>query len=340
MRAVAVNFENHKVELRSVPEPDAVGDGEVLFRVHQIGVCGTDREVAGIRLVQPPPGDSHLTIGHEALGQIVATGSNVDSLQPGDWVVPMVRRPCAACIPCSDGRSDLCASGDYVERGIVRLHGYFSDYAVDDRRYLLTVPAGLLDVAILIEPLSAVEKAVAVALNMHNRYYSFDPPRALVLGAGTIGILAALVLRARGFDVAVASLEERDHPRGRVLESAGIPYTTVDRAPQADIVIEAAGSADALTNGARSLERNGVMVILGAPNATAAFPYRDLIVRNQSLIGSVNASMESFEQALADLARFDRRVLDAMIHRVRFDDFERSLLGPLGPYPKIVHMLV
>src|SRR5579859_63920 len=213
MRAVAVNFENHKVELRSVAEPDAIGTQDVLLRVNQIGVCGTDREVAGIRLVQPPPGDSFLTIGHEALGQVVATGSNVDSLQTGDWVVPMVRRPCAACRPCADGRSDLCASGGYVERGIVRLHGYFTDFAADDCRYLLKVPAGLLDVAILIEPLSAVEKAVAVALETHNAYYSFDPPRALVLGAGTIGILAALALRERGFEVTVASLEERDHPR-------------------------------------------------------------------------------------------------------------------------------
>src|SRR5579872_2833856 len=110
MRAVAVNFENHKVELRSVAEPNAVAANEVLFRVHQIGVCGTDREVAGIRLVQPPPGESFLTIGHEALGQVVTIGAAVDSLQTGDWVVPMVRRPCSACRPCADGRSDLCAT--------------------------------------------------------------------------------------------------------------------------------------------------------------------------------------------------------------------------------------
>jgi glucose 1-dehydrogenase len=340
MRAVAVDFESHKVELRQVAEPERLAVDEVLFRVNQVGVCGTDREIAAIRLVLPPPGDSFLTIGHEALGQVVEVGQSVGVLKPGDWVVPMVRRPCSGCKPCANGRADLCATGEYVERGIVRLHGYFTDLAVDESRYLLPVPGDLLDCAILIEPLSAVEKAIETAQRAHVEYFTFDPPRALVLGAGAIGILSALVLRERGFDVTVASIEDRQHPRVRVLDAAGIPYTGVDAACPSDVVIEATGSAEALTTGARSLARNGVMITLGAPNATVEFPFRDLIVKNQSLIGSVNATAHSFDQALSDLARFDRRVLNAMIHRARFDDFERTLLGPLGPYPKVVHMLV
>jgi threonine dehydrogenase-like Zn-dependent dehydrogenase len=340
MRAVAVNFESHKVEVKQVPEPAILADDEVLFRVNQVGVCGTDREIAAVRLVLPPPGDSFLTIGHEALGQVIEVGRKAAPLKAGDWVVPMVRRPCSGCKPCANGRSDLCATGEYVERGIVRLHGYFTDLAVDESRYLLPVPAGMLDCAILVEPLSAVEKAVETALQAHGEYFTFDPPRALILGAGTIGILAALVLRERGFHVAVASLEDIEHPRVRVLELAAIPYLGVDETFPSDVVIEATGSAEALTIGARSLERNGVMIALGAPNATVAFPFRDVIVKNQALIGSVNATARSFEQALVDLAKFDRRVLRSMIHRAGFGDFEQTLQGPLGPSPKVVHMLV
>src|SRR5260370_1135949 len=118
-------------------------------------------------------------------------------------------------------------------------------------RYLLPVSPDLLDCAILIEPLSAVEKAVETAQRAHVEYFTFDPPRALVLGAGAIGILAALTLRERGFDVEVSSLEGREHPRVRVLEAAGIRYSAVDAARSADVVIEAAGSAEALTAGAR-----------------------------------------------------------------------------------------
>ncbi len=340
MRAVAVNFESHKLEVKQVAEPNRLADDEVLFRVNQVGVCGTDREIAAVRLVLPPPGDPFLTIGHEALGQVIEVGRNVDALKPGDWVVPMVRRPCSGCRPCASGRPDLCATGEYVERGIVRLHGYFTDLAVDQSRYLLLVPSDLLDCAILVEPLSAVEKAIETAQRAHTAYFTFDPPRALVLGAGAIGILAALTLRERGFDVAVASLEDREHPRVRVLDAAGIRYSAVDAARSADVVIEAAGSAEALAAGARLLAHNGVLIALGAPNAATAFPFRDLIIKNQALIGSVNATAQSFEQALRDLARFDRKVLRAMIHRAGFDDFQQTLQGPLAPYPKVVHMLV
>jgi threonine dehydrogenase-like Zn-dependent dehydrogenase len=339
MRAVAVNFESHKLEVKQVAEPKRLADDEVLFRVNQVGVCGTDREIAAIRLVLPPPGDSFLTLGHEALGQVIEVGRNAGPLKPGDWVVPMVRRPCPGCRPCASGRPDLCATGQYLERGIVRLHGYFTELAVDESRYLLRVPSDLLDCAILVEPLTAVEKAVETALRAHIEYFTFDPPRALVLGAGAIGILAALTLRERGFDVAVASLEDREHPRIRVLEMAGIPYTAADAAPPSDIVIEAAGAAAALTAGMRSLAHNGVLIVLGAPNAAITFPSRDLIIKNQSVIGSVNATPQSFEQAIQDLTKFDRKVLRAMIHRAGYDDFEWTLQGPLPPYPKVVHML-
>src|SRR5260370_82690 len=142
------------------------------------------------------------------LGQAIEVGRNVDALKPGDWVVPMVRRPCSGCRPCASGRPDLCATGEYVERGIVRLHGYFTDLAVDQSRYLLLVPSDLLDCAILVEPMSAVEKAIETAQRAHVEYFPFDPPRALVLGAGAIGILAALTFPERGLDLAVASLDD------------------------------------------------------------------------------------------------------------------------------------
>src|ERR1051326_1869258 len=260
MRAVTVNFESQAVEVKRVAEPQSPNGDEVLFRVHEVGVCGTDREIAAGRLALPPAGDSFLTIGHEALGEVVESGRNVSHLQPGDWVVPMVRRPCVPpCKPCAAGRMDLCASSNYVERGIVRLHGYFTDYAVDESRYLLKVPQDLLDVAILIEPLTAVEKSIAVAQRAPVEAFGFDPPRALILGAGTIGILAALALRQRGFDAAVCSREPRDHPRVRALDAAGIRYLDTEETWPADIVIEATGAAEALATGARSLDRKSVV---------------------------------------------------------------------------------
>ncbi len=336
MRAVVVDFERHSLGLRDVEEPRIESRDQVLLRVRQIGVCGTDREIAAGRVVHPPPGASFLTIGHEALAEVAECGTGVRDLQPGDWVVPIVRRPCSPpCRACADGRTDFCLSGQYRERGIVAAHGYFTEFAVDERQYLLRIPPDLAPFAVLIEPLSVVEKAIELARRAHHQHYACDPPRALVFGAGAIGILSALALKARGYDTAVWSKEPSNHLRVRLLEEAGVRYERCS----ADIVIEATGSADATLQGLGALTRGGVLVTLGAPNATVPFPFRDLIVKNQAVLGSVNASPESFEAALDDLRRFDRSILDRMIYHMDFKDFQRSISGPPAEQPKLVHVI-
>ena len=88
-----------------------------------------------------PKGDQHLVIGHEALGQVQATGSEVQGIEPGDFVVPMVRRPCSpACRSCANRRRDLCITGGFTERGIFGAHGYFTELAVDNAVDLAVVP--------------------------------------------------------------------------------------------------------------------------------------------------------------------------------------------------------
>ena len=142
MRAVGLSYANRRLEFRQVPEPSIVGPTEVLLRVREVGVCGTDRELALFRLGFPPAGEEFLILGHEALAQVVACGSGVRRLRPGDWVVPMVRRPCRPpCPSCARGRRDLCLAPEQRERGIFGLHGYLAEYAVDDEEYLPGVRA-------------------------------------------------------------------------------------------------------------------------------------------------------------------------------------------------------
>ena len=121
MRAVALDYETRSLNRLDLPEPEPPGPDEVLFRVLATGVCGTDRDLAEFRFGHPPPGERHLVLGHEALGQVVAAGSAGSAgLKPGDWVAPMVRRACApACMSCARGRRDLCLTGGYTERGII-----------------------------------------------------------------------------------------------------------------------------------------------------------------------------------------------------------------------------
>jgi threonine dehydrogenase-like Zn-dependent dehydrogenase len=335
VRAVTLDYRDRRLRERDVPEPSITQPNQVLFRVRETGVCGTDRELASFRFGAPPAGEQYLILGHEALGEVIAVGSAVTSLQPGDLVVPMVRRACApACLSCARSRRDLCVTGNYVERGILGAHGYFADFAVDDAEDLVSVPANLAEFGVLIEPLSVVEKAVEIAFRIHEPAVR----SAIILGAGTIGILAALALQQRGLTVTVCSMEPDDGPRAALVKQAGIRYTTAMDG-KADIVIEATGSPDVALRAVGMLSPLGVMIALGATVAEGRLSFLDLVVHNQVIAGSVNASPESFALAVQDLARFDPATLRRMIHRVPFGDFENSILGPPDSHPKLVHVL-
>ncbi len=332
MRAAGLNYQTRKLELFETPEPASPGDGEVLFRVHEVGICGTDRELASFDIGYPPRGDTRLMLGHEALGQIVASAA--PGFRPGDWVVPSIRRDCPArCRSCAGGRRDLCLTGAAPERGIFGLHGYMAQYAVDRASDLFVIPPPLVDVAVLIEPLSVVEKAVATALRLHVG----EPRTALALGAGPIGILAAMVLVLRGLDAAVYSLEPPGHPRAGLVREAGLRYLTTLEGERADVLIEATGSSEAAFAGFRALAPLGVYGILGSPNARGEMPFIDLLVNNQVLFGSVNASPEAFEAAITDLAALDRSVLRRMLHRLPFNRIPGTVSHPPGV--KAVHVI-
>ena len=336
MRTAGLDYELRQVAVRDRPEPGPIGANEVLIRIQESGICGSDRELAAFRHGRPPAGEAFLTLGHEALGQVVETGTAVASLRRGDWVVPMVRRPCQpACPSCARGRRDLCVSGRYTEAGIFGLHGYLREYAVDAEADLVRVPAGLAPRAVLVEPLSVVEKAVASALRIHEP----GVRTALVLGAGPLGILAALILSLRGLEVSVHSLEPPAHPRAGLIERGGLRYAPQLDGIIADIVIEATGSSAAAFAGFGALGPLGVYCVLGSPNAMGEMPFLDLMRHNKTVFGSVNASPEAFTRAVEDLGSMDRALLDAMIERASLAEVRRTVTEPAPAAAKIVHVV-
>jgi len=333
MRAVGLDFARRLLADRDVAPPPAPGPGEVVFRIRGVGVCGTDRELAAFEIGYPPPGASWLTLGHEAVGEVVAAGDGVAALAPGDWVVPLVRRSCrAGCRWCAAGRRDLCESATCAERGIYGLDGYFCEFALDRAEDLVRVAPELADVAVLVEPLSVIEKAVERLTATHPG----EPRTVLVLGAGPIGILAALVLQLRGFEVTVHSLEPVSHPRARLLTSSGVLYCP--RLPaKADLVIEATGSGQAAALAVDRLSPNGVCCLLGA-RGEARFPALRLIVENLAVFGSVNASPAAFRLAAQDLGRLDRKLAASLLRRVSWRAYGESIRTTPGDSIKLVHV--
>lgn len=331
MRAYILDFASRRGEFRDLPEP-VRQPGQVLLRVAAGGVCGTDRELAAFHFGEPPEGEPFLVLGHEACAQVVDT-DRMGQLQVGDWVAPMVRHACVARCPyCVRGRVDQCSSGGYRDSGIVGRHGYFREYVAEDPAHLIRVPASLAEYGVLLEPLSVVEKAVARAMQL-----AAGPVRqTLVVGAGPIGCLTALVLTRRGFAVSVHSIEPADHPRVAWLGRIGASY---NQPVKADLAFESAGVGAAAEVAVKSLAPNGVCAILGARDARVEMPFRSMILENQTVFGSVNADRASWEIAVEDLARTDRGLLETFVERRRFDDLPRSLSETAHQAAKLVHIL-
>src|SRR3954463_7741332 len=110
MRAMAVFPGKREVRVVDVPAPQRTGPSEVMVQIHEVGICGTDREICGFHYGTPPQGSDRLILGHEALGEGVDVGPSVQTLARGDLVALTVRRPCddPSCRACRAGRQDFC----------------------------------------------------------------------------------------------------------------------------------------------------------------------------------------------------------------------------------------
>src|SRR3954447_25610271 len=204
MKAIAVlPGQPNSVHLADLAKPSVtdVPDGRgVLVRVLRVGVDGTDKEINAAEYGAAPDGYNFLVIGHEGFGQVEAVGPHVTFLRPGDFVVATVRRP-GKSLYDAIGLQDMTTDSEYYERGINLRHGYLTEYYVEDEQFVVKVPRALRDVGVLLEPMTVAQKGIAQAYEIQRRLKVWQPRMAAVMGAGTLGLLAALVLRLRGLDV-------------------------------------------------------------------------------------------------------------------------------------------
>jgi threonine dehydrogenase-like Zn-dependent dehydrogenase len=335
MRALAViPRQAGTAQVLDVPEPDRP-PGLLLVETVAVGVCGTDREIVNGEHGTPPPGQDRLIIGHESLARVTETVAG-SGFAVGDLVTGIVRRPDPVpCGACARGEWDMCRNGQYTERGIKGLDGYACDRWTIEPEYAVQIPAQLGRCGVLIEPASVVAKAWEQIEHIGSRSW-FEPERALIIGAGPIGILAALLGVQRGLETHVVD-RVTDGPKPAVVAALGATYhreplEDVTRVVNADIVVECTGVGPVLMDAMEHSATFGIVCLAGVSHSSQTLQVRAeqlnqrLVLDNDVVFGTVNARRSHYQAAVDALMAADKAWLGSLITReLPLEDFPQAM---------------
>jgi glucose 1-dehydrogenase len=306
-------------KLEDVPEPRAEL-GSVVVEALAVGVCGTDAEIASGAYGWAPPGEEQLILGHESLGRVADPGPT--GLAVGEHVAGIVRRPDPLpCPNCAVGEWDMCSNGGYTERGIKQVHGFMAERWRIEPEYVVRVDKRLGMLGVLLEPTTVVAKAWQQILAIGQRTF-WDPQTVLVVGAGPIGLLAALIGVQLGREVHVLD-RVTTGPKPALVEQLGAVYhagTVADLGLHPDIVVECTGVVPLIVQAADAVAPGGIVCLTGigspdAPAPSAMGLANDAVLKNVVIFGSVNANRRHYYRAATVLARADRNWLEQLVTR-------------------------
>ena len=307
--------------LDEVPEPTP-SEGAVLVRTIAMGVCGTDLDLIRGEFGAAPPGSERLILGHESLGEVVEAPPH-SGLEPGQPVVGIVRRPDPVpCPSCASGEWDMCRNGLYTEHGIKGLHGFGAEFFRVPPGFAVPVDPALGLTAVLLEPASIVAKAWEHIDRFAGRTI-WRPRRALVTGAGPIGLLAALLGAQRGYDVHVLD-RVTEGPKPDLVRALGATYHANGLAglgDPPDIVVECTGAGSLILEVLHLVEPSGIVCLTGVSSRGRTLPVdlqslnRELVLENNVVFGTVNANRRHYDAAARALGDADPLWLDRLITR-------------------------
>ena len=310
--------------LEDVPEPTP-GINDVLIKVDRTGICGTDLHIynwdAWAQQTIPVP----MTVGHEFVGEVVDTGSNVKGFEPGDIVSAEGHIVCGHCRNCLAGRRHLCKN----TRGIgVNISGAFAEYIAVPMTNVWHVDKGIpLDVAAIFDPLG---NAAHTALSF--RTFSED---VLVTGAGPIGIMAAAIAKHTGARHVV--ITDMNPYRLELARKMGIEhaidisrYTISDIQKQLgmkegfDVGMEMSGNPNALRSMIASMTHGGKIAILGIPGEDTSIDWNTVIFNMLTLKGIYGREMYETWYMMSIMVQNGLDVMPIITHRFHYTDFQKG----------------
>ncbi len=322
MKAITVEpKKSGTARFEDFPEPDAHG-GSVLVEAIAVGVCGTDVEIVEGKYGWAPPGETRLVLGHESLGRVVDPGPS-GGLKKGDLVVGIVRRPDPVpCPNCAVGEWDMCRNGRYTERGIKEIHGYMSERWRIEPEYAIKVDPSLGILGVLLEPTTVIAKALEQVAIIGRRSF-WEPRTVLVTGAGPIGLLAALGAMLHGLEVHVLDRVESG-PKPDLVRALGATYhsgSVSEIGFEPDAIVECTGVGQVIADSIKAIGASGIVCLTGVGHggvvtaAACADIAASAVLKNNVIVGSVNANKRHWYRAGNLLARADRKLLSRLITR-------------------------
>jgi L-iditol 2-dehydrogenase len=296
--------------------PAALPAGGVRLAVHATGVCGTDLHIEAGEYASVPP----VTMGHEVCGTVAELGPGVDETWLGERVVSETYySTCRQCRHCRAGRPNLCR-----QRRSIGTHvdGAFAPSVVVPAHGLHRVPAGLADAAAsLAEPLSCVCQSL------------LDPPavsagdRALVIGPGAIGLLAAQVAAACGARVEVRGVAE-DEARLDVARRLGyaVSVAGVDPLDEEgyDVTVDCSGAGPGIADALRAARRGGRLVQIGLRGADVTVPFDLICFKEITVTAGFASTPTSWGRALSLLAQGTIELPTLVTEVIELGDWQRA----------------
>jgi L-iditol 2-dehydrogenase len=293
MKALLLSQYRHlEVADVAVPEP---GAGEILIRVAACGICGSDVHgydgSSGRRI---PP----IVMGHEAAGRVAAVGLGVNGFSEGDRVTFDSTVYCGECAFCKRGEINLCDRRQVlgVSCGDYRRAGAFAEFVVVPARIVHRLPGNL--------PFAEAAMLEAVAVALHAVSLASVPAGsvALVVGAGTIGLLLQQALRVAGCSrVYVTDVDPARLQRSRDLGATAAIPAAKDFSNQlleltggagVDIAVEAVGNNEAVKTGISSVRKGGTVVLVGNISPEVTLPLQKVVTQQIRLQGSCASAGE------------------------------------------------
>jgi L-iditol 2-dehydrogenase len=297
-----------QLELADVPIPVA-GPDEILVRVAACGICGSDvHGYDGSTGRRIPP----IIMGHEAAGVVAATGPGVTEFSEGDRVTFDSTIYCGNCEYCRSGKINLCDRREVlgVSCGDYRRAGAFAEFVVVPARIAYRLPENLSFAE------AALLEAVSVALHAVSLVKIAPQSTALVLGAGTIGLLVQQALKAGGCSrVYVADLDPTRLQLSESLGCTAVLRSGLELAETVheltgggvDIAVEAVGNTPAVHAAINSVRKGGSVVLVGNVSPEVTIPLQKVVSRQITLFGSC-ASAGEYPRAIELMSAGDINV--------------------------------